>query len=69
MAKKKIQEQKDPEDHLALLTAWLLSHAEQSGAHNYQKKVIAHRLLTDLISANGGTSEQQFEIMRKLHEV
>lgn len=52
-----------------------LSAIMQEASHNPElagtrpKVVIAHRLLTDLIAANGGTPEQRAEVMRRLTEI
>lgn len=51
----------------ARLTKWMQDNLlEKSGSAECRRLVLAHRILTDLLKADGGTPEQRAAAMREL---
>ena len=48
------------------LNIWRSENLDKVGTPEFEKTTIAHKLVTDLIAADGGTDEQRAEAIRQL---
>lgn len=51
------------------LTTYLLTEPIQFGSIERRKALLAHRIITDLVRAGGGTPEQRAWVTRRLTEI
>lgn len=56
-------------DRLSAIMQEAAHNPDLAGTPGRKKIIIAHRLLTDLIAANGGTPELRAEVTRRLAEL